>query len=58
MALMKCKECGTPVSSEALKCPHCGHRFRRSGERTAMWLILAFFGLTGTLLVWAHWAHP
>ncbi len=58
VALMKCRERGAPVSSEALKCPQCGRRFPRSGERTGMWLIFAFFGLLATLLVWAHWAHP
>lgn len=24
MALIKCKECGQPVSKRARKCPHCG----------------------------------
>jgi hypothetical protein len=24
MAMMKCRECGAPVSSEAETCPHCG----------------------------------
>ena len=58
MALMKCKECGNPVSTEALRCPQCGHRFRKSGERTAMWLILGSLGLLTILLVWLHWTHP
>ena len=58
MALMKCKECGGQVSTEALKCPHCGHRFRKSSDRPAMWLILGFLGLLATLLVWLHLTHP
>jgi hypothetical protein len=58
MALMKCKECGAPVSTEASKCPQCGHRFPKGGDRTAMWLILAFLGLGAILLTWAHLTHP
>ncbi len=48
MALTKCKECGAPVT-EAAKCPHCGHRFGKSGERMATRFILAVLGLGAIL---------
>jgi len=25
MAIIDCKECGKPISSEAASCPNCGH---------------------------------
>ena len=30
MALIKCPECGKEVSSEALGCPHCGYRLKKT----------------------------
>lgn len=31
MALVKCKECGSEVSTSAKTCPHCGKRLQASG---------------------------
>ncbi|MGA1823217.1 MAG: zinc ribbon domain-containing protein [bacterium] len=31
MALIKCKECGKEVSSEAESCPHCGIKIETGG---------------------------
>ncbi|QEY15490.1 zinc ribbon domain-containing protein [Cellvibrio sp. KY-GH-1] len=32
MALVKCKECGTQISSSAKSCPHCGKELLRNKE--------------------------
>lgn len=51
MALIKCKECGNEVSSEAKKCPNCGFPLKskkKSGCLTlivAIILIIFFIGL-------------
>lgn len=29
MAMIKCKECGADISSEAMKCPNCGIMLRK-----------------------------
>lgn len=31
MALIKCKECGKEISSEAEACPHCGYKPKKAG---------------------------
>ena len=35
MALIKCKECGNEISSEADKCPHCGVKIKNSENSCA-----------------------
>lgn len=44
MALIKCPECGTEVSSEAYKCPKCGKALRKLKR-----------GLFGKLCLWAFY---
>ena len=44
MALIKCSECSSPISREALACPQCGHPIRR--WRGYEWKSrMQFFGL-------------
>lgn len=38
MALIKCKECGKPVSAKAEKCPHCGVVGKRKTSGCAMFV--------------------
>ena len=40
MALIKCKECGNPVSGKAEKCPHCGVAVKRKTGGCAMFVAL------------------
>lgn len=44
MALIKCPECGTEVSSEAYKCPKCGKALRKLKR-----------GLFGKLCLWSFY---
>lgn len=46
MSLIKCKECGNPVSSKAEKCPKCGFVINKKGGGC----IFGFFKLTGGLI--------
>jgi DNA-directed RNA polymerase subunit RPC12/RpoP len=44
MALVKCEECGHPVSTKAIACPHCGARMipvRRLAVAIVVGLLLA-----------------
>ncbi len=42
MALVKCKECGSQVSTEAKHCPHCGAAVpKKTGAIT--WIVLGLF---------------
>jgi len=46
MALIKCPECGTEVSSDALKCPKCAKQLRKP-QRTVFgkivkWVLVGF----------------
>lgn len=43
MALVKCKECGREMSSEAKACPQCGHVVKRTGLVTK--IVAALFGI-------------
>lgn len=40
MALKKCKECGTEISSKADTCPHCGAPQKRKHTSLLAWLVL------------------
>lgn len=44
MALVKCPECGTEVSSEAYKCPKCGKALRKLKR-----------GIFGKLCLWSFY---
>lgn len=50
VALVKCKECGAEISSEAKVCPHCGKSApkKTSGRAMAVAIILGV-GIAGTL---------
>lgn len=41
MAMTKCKECGTQISTKAESCPHCGAKRKKTSLLT--WLFLIFF---------------
>ncbi|SNX59751.1 hypothetical protein SAMN06296273_1185 [Nitrosomonas ureae] len=44
MAIIKCKECGNEISSEARNCPKCGYKIPKSiGCGTAILIIIAIF---------------
>ena len=43
MALVKCKECGHDVSSQARVCPQCGKRLKENGCGTAILMVITFF---------------
>jgi hypothetical protein len=46
MALIKCKECGKEVSSEAKKCPHCGKKLKTSSlGKGILYVFLILIGL-------------
>lgn len=47
MALIKCKECGGEVSSEAKTCPKCG---KRIASRTGCGTLLGFLFLAGIII--------
>lgn len=42
MALIKCKECGAEVSSEAKSCPKCGAKVKTKGMGFGAFLLLIF----------------
>lgn len=46
MAIIKCRECGKEISTQADKCPHCGAK--RKKIKLWLWiplgLVVAFFG--------------
>lgn len=43
MALIRCRECGKPVSTEAISCPHCGARRRTKKKRGGCGLLVLLF---------------
>lgn len=43
MALIKCKECGTEVSSKAESCPKCGAKVKAKGMGCGTLIALVFF---------------
>ena len=45
MALIKCRECGTQVSSSAKSCPSCGAAVKRDGLGFFGWLAIGIIGL-------------
>lgn len=46
--LVKCEDCGNPISAEALKCPHCGAPTLYAKQKSAK----RFFAILGTILFW------
>lgn len=51
MALIKCKECGQPMSSSARVCPHCGKQRPSTAKTGCAWIIVVF----GVALIWGIW---
>lgn len=45
MALKKCKECGSQISSKAEICPHCGYKPKRTSTLTWLITIFIIFGV-------------
>lgn len=54
MSLVKCKECGKPISTEAKQCPHCGcPTGKRDTYPTWAWVVAIFFSVAiGTWRMW------
>jgi len=46
MTLTSCPECSGQVSSEALRCPHCGHPVR-SWRRLMIFAVVVLMALLG-----------
>jgi len=51
MALIKCKECGQPMSSSAKVCPHCGKQRPSATKTGCAWIIVLF----GAAIIWGIW---
>ncbi len=49
MALVKCKECETEISSKAKNCPKCGYKPKRTALFTKVILVLSIFLFYGML---------
>lgn len=45
MSLIKCRECGNDVSTEAKTCPKCGVKVKKPMSRTMKW-VLGFLGVS------------
>ena len=45
MAMTKCKECGQPVSTKAVACPHCGAKVARQNIGCGGLIIVVFIGV-------------
>lgn len=45
MAMKKCKECGTDISSSAKICPKCGKKLKHTGVRVAIGILVVILGL-------------
>ena len=48
MSLVKCKECGNKISSEAKQCPKCGYKKKKIGFWGVIF-ILALIGYTSQI---------
>lgn len=59
MALIKCRECGSEISSRAESCPHCGAKTRfgmNEGERkqiNTVVVVLLLVSVVGTILLFS-----
>ena len=53
--MIQCKECSADVSSDALKCPHCGTQLRKAKRGIfgfiLKWVFIIFNGLMAWVLV-------
>ena len=45
MALIKCKECGKEMSTNASSCPHCGYVYKKEGTSTKKIIIVTLITL-------------
>jgi hypothetical protein len=62
VALIRCRECGNEVSTEAQSCPHCGAVIKRKksclGCAGVAFLILIIFGVVCSLVEKGTWSPP
>ncbi len=58
MALIKCYECGAPISSDALKCPQCGAGNRRLKNLQALILGFILAAAIVAIVVVAFFGQP
>lgn len=49
MALVKCKECGNQISTDADKCPHCGKKREKMGCFTTLVMIFVAVMVFGSI---------
>lgn len=49
MSLIKCKECGKEISSEAEVCPHCGKKIDEGNMFSKLVGILVILGAIGSI---------
>ncbi len=52
MALVKCPECQTEVSSEALDCPKCGKHLRKAKRTIFGKIVLWIFIIFNAIMLW------
>ena len=45
MALIRCKECGTEISSSAKNCPNCGKKIKHTGLIIFLVLLVIILGI-------------
>jgi hypothetical protein len=57
MALVKCRECGKEVSSQAQKCPSCGKNLKMSTPKRIFWLLFLFV-ILGAVFSAINKDHP
>lgn len=52
--LIKCKDCGSRISSSALRCRHCGAKYPAASFSAQVGLILLFLVLIATSRCGSH----
>jgi hypothetical protein len=53
MALIKCPDCSTEVSTEARNCPECGRPLRKPNAQVCFWALFKI-GIAVDLVVWQN----
>ena len=52
MAIIRCPECQTEISSKAYSCPKCGYSFHKKNSPMSIWaFILSFFGCLSLIAI-------
>ena len=56
MAIIKCPECGSSVSSKAETCPNCGYKIRKKKRGIFGWFFLIVFILFNIIMAYAFFS--